>query len=354
MNRCNESMVYLTKVFSDQQVKSCPLMRTLTTSPACFDQQLTLMEGSGCGCSSSSCCAEISEDTTFAIESTEVFISSFDLAHPEDLMAQDVTVNGLPVDSIETFNERYMASTNNLMSRISDCECMERGESTKGFMLVSCAGPWKARLTLVIRGSLFTCSGCKKFKLILTSRKGTEVTIPGTSTFAADDICLPCTTGGIAPIINFSFSAEGRLLNPELMRCGEASEERSSCALILTGSLITEPVIHVQVTRQTLFRTPDERVKVPCDDLARCAQAPGRCSCEEDDDSNALRLSGRCCDDACREEEEEEDECRRERRRDEDDCGCRRERRRDEDDRRRRSCADSVSFQWNGCCGCRF
>ena len=52
----NESMVYLTKVFSDLQAKSCPLMTEITANAANFNQQLTFFDdcdcnnGCGCGC----------------------------------------------------------------------------------------------------------------------------------------------------------------------------------------------------------------------------------------------------------------------------------------------------------------
>ena len=44
MNMCNESMVYLTKVFSDVAVKSCPLMSQLIAGPDDFP---TNMAGRG-------------------------------------------------------------------------------------------------------------------------------------------------------------------------------------------------------------------------------------------------------------------------------------------------------------------
>lgn len=405
MNMCNETTVYLTKVFSDLTAQSCPLMSQLIADPCDFDQQLTLLDdhndrcscncGCSCNCCGCGCCGscqaafEITDDTDFVIESTEVFVSDFDLSDPCSLKPCDVTVDGLPVDSIDLFNQRYMAATNDLMSRVGDCECMERGRSTKAFLLISGAGSWNARLTIVLRGSAFGCSGCRRFKLVLVTKNCVTIDIPGTSSFATD-ICLPCTTGGIAPVINFSFKAKARLLNPVL----RPAPGPSQCALHLCGSLITEPEAEIQVTRQTLFRTTAESVNMPCDDLAKCRQASGRCeNCEDDDDSRAFRLRGRCCDDGCDEHEEEDhhdcdcdcdcgcgrergesrqsrrgrddDDCEDRRRRDDDcDCGCGREGRRGDDDdcdcgcrNRSRSTVSrnrSISCQWNGSCGCNF
>ncbi len=380
MNMCNESTVYLTKVFSDLTAQSCPLMSQLDADPRDFNQQLTLLDDQndrcGCGCNCNCCgCSncgscqsafEITDDTDFVIESTEVFVSDFDLSDPDSLKPCNVTVNGIPVDNIDLFNERYMAATNDLMSRVGDCECMKRGRSTKAFLLISGAGSWNARLTIVLRGSAFGCSGCRRFKLVLVTKNCVTIDIPGTSSFSSD-ICLPCTTGGIAPVINFSFKAKARLLNPVLRPASGSSQ----CALHLCGTLITEPEAEIQVTRQTLFRTTAESVNMPCDDLAKCRQASGRCeNGEDDDDSRAFRLRGRCCDDG-REEEDEEDCHGHNRDRDRDcgcDSGCSREhsevRRGRDDDRdddcdcgcgnRNRRSSRSISCQWNGSCGCNF
>lgn len=363
MNMCNESMVYLTKVFSNVIAKSCPLMSQLTADHLSFEQQLSFLDeqsgGCGCGCScgcGSQSCFEINDDTEFAIESTEVFISDFDLADPSSLRPCGVTVDGLPVDKIDFFNERYMAATNDLMSRIGDCACMERGLSTKGYLLITNAGSWNAQLTIILRGSLFGCGGCRRFKLVLTTRDCVTIDIPGSSTFATD-ICLPCTTGGIAPIINFSFKASGKLLNPVLRPIPGSGQ----CALQLTGCLIAEPEAEIQVTRQTLFRTTAESVNTPCDDLARCNQTTPRCG-DGDDDSNALQLRGRCCEEPCRDNEEEEAEggcscggcdcesCRNRENRG-NSCGCESCRNRTQ---ARSENSRSITCQWNGGCGCNF
>lgn len=292
-------MVYLTKVFSDLQAKSCPLMTEITANAANFNQQLTFYDdcdcnngcGNSCGCGCNCNCGcgcgtnniEIDEDANFAIETTQVIVSDFDLVCPHELEPCNVTVDGMPVDGLDFFNERYMAGTNDLMTRISDCTCMERGLPTKGYFLICNAGPWKAKLTIAVTGTVFGCGGSKRFKLCMTTKNEVFVNIPGTSTFAASSICLPCTTGGIAPVINFSFGAEGSLLNPCLTAdpCGQ-------CNLMLTGCLVVEPEVDVQVTRQTLFRTSAETVNVPCDDIARCRTCG-------DDNGNVVAVTNKCC-----------------------------------------------------------
>ena len=297
----NESMVYLNKVFSDFRIKSCPLMSALTATPENFSQQLTFFNpederegrGGGCNCNCNCSCGGLSGldlegDLNFVIDSTEVIVSDFDLANPHCIEPCNVTVDGIPVDSLDFFNERYMAATNDLMTRVGDCACMERGLSTKAYFLISGIGGWRAKLTIVLRGSVFGCGTCKKFKLLLTTRNNVFVNIPGMTTFAAADLCLPCTTGGIAPVINFSFDAEATLLNPTIC----VDENSGMCGLTVTGCLVAEPIADVQVTRQTLFRTDAQSVNIPCDDIERCRQFPGVCGAE-DADRNAVSFRNR-------------------------------------------------------------
>lgn len=354
----NESMVYLNKVFSDVRINSCPLMSSLTASADNFDQQLTFFDGpskekdhcgSDCGCNCSCSCncscgcgdsiPVVDSDLNFVIDSTEVIVSDFDLADPSCISPCNVTVDGLPVDGLDFFNERYMASTNELMTRISDCACLERGLPTKAYFLISGVGGFRARLTIVLRGTAFGCGICKHFKLLMTTKKNVYVNIPGQSTFAVSELCLPCTTGGIAPIINFSFSAKANLLNPVI--CADDHADR--CGLTVTGCLVAEPMAEVQVTRQTLFRTNAESVNIPCDDLERCRQRPGECG-EYDDDSNALLLRNRCCED----EGGTDSGCRNE------GCGCQNSQGGNHSACGCGSHGNSVSFQFNGRNGCSF
>lgn len=294
---CNETMVYLDKIFSNHTANSCPLMTEIFANGEAFNQQLTFFDecgcdnncNCGCGCG---CGFDVEEDWTFTVETTEVFINDFDLTNPCDLCAHNVTVDGIPVDRIDSFNERYRAATSDLMTRISDCTCIEKGLPTKAYFLIANTGPWKAKLTIVIHGSAFTCGQCKRFKLCLTTKNDICINIPGESTFAISSICLPCTTGGIAPVINFSFKADATLLNPhlEVDHCGR-------CNLKLTGCLIVEPEVEIEVTRQTLFRTNAEVVNVPCDDLAKCEECSGTCNSRRE--SRPVKVRDKCCTDHC-------------------------------------------------------
>lgn len=321
----HESMVYLNKVFTDIDVQSCPLLSQLATTADTFEQQLSLFTNSD-----ETCCCNIAfdpaDELNFVVDSTQVFITDFSLVDPTTLLPADVTVNGIPVDTLDFFNERYMASTNDLMARVADCSCMERGASTNAMLLIRNAGNWEAKLTIVLRGSVFGCSGCKRFKLVMTTREGVTVDIPGISTFSVASICLPCTTGGIAPIINFSFDAKSTMLNPQIT----TGEGGGTCNLIVTGSLITEPIAEIQVTRQTLFSIDAMIINQPCDELRRCNQASGNCN--PDDDCDAVQLRNRCCSDGpCEPKEPERPR----------NCSCNRPSR-------------QITCQWNGCNGCGF
>lgn len=352
----NKSMVYLNKVFSDLKIGSCPLMSELTAGPADFSQQLTFFEpgdSCGCGCNKDcgdcckcccNCCAsptpapQPTGNLNFVIDSTEVVLSDFDLACATCLRPCNVTVDGLAVDDLEIFNQQYMASTNDLMNRIGDCDCMEQGLSTKAFFLISGAGGWRARLSIILRGSVFSCGSCKRFKLVMTSRSGVLIDIPGCSTFATSELCLPCTTAGVAPVISFSFGAKATLLNP-FITVGEGE----GCNITVTGCLITEPEARVKVTRQTLFSLDAQSVNIPCDNLERCRQAPGTCENGDDDDSGAFPLRGRCCVDTGGNEDDKDDCCEEAGREENCGCGCH------ENTGRR-----AISCQFNGRNGCSF
>lgn len=332
----NESMVYLNKIFTDIDVKSCPLLSELVANGETFDQQLTFFDQNddhcscGCGCNS---CLDFDDDPTFVIDSTEVIITDFNLSDSGSLTVEDVTVDGITVDTLDFFNQRFIASTNNLLSQISDCACINRGQSTKGMLLIQNAGSWTARVTIIIRGSVFGCSGCKRFRLRMSTTENTTIDIPGTSTFAVSSICLPCIVGGIAPVINFSFDAKATLLNPNII----TDTGNGNCSVIVTGSLVTEPIAEIQVTRQTLFRTNAEIVEQPCDDARRCRAYPDSCNCV-DDASEAVQIRNRCCGDAveepCEHNADAEDKTS--------DCELVRSRTR------------QISCQWNGCNGCGF
>lgn len=357
----NESLVYLNKVFTDLEIKSCPLMTQVCTTPENFEQQLFLFDpqeescdcdcdcscgcnncgcdrncGCSCGCSADLDCS----DLNFVVDSTEVIISDFDLACPSSIEPCNVTVDGIPVDMLEVFNERYMAATNDLMSRIGDCSCMENNKSTKGYLLISGVGGFHAKLSIILRGSVFSSGCCKKFKLVFTTRNNVCFNIPGQSTFATSQLCLPCTTGGIAPIINFSFSAKGTLLNPIITAC----QTNGNCHLSVTGCLVTEPVASVQVTRQSLFRLDAEALPVPCDDIEKCRQNIGQCG-RADDDSNAFSLRNRCCNDGSRVREDDDDDCGC---RHDNDCGC------GCGTSARENHTTSITCQFNGRNGCSF
>lgn len=322
---CNESMVYLNKVFSDLHSESCPLLAELTASSENFNQQLTFLNDCNCSCGDrNNCCCgcgcdcfSMDDDMNFTVEKTEVFFTDFEMADPECLKPCQVTVDGIPVDEINFFNDKFMASTSELMDRVSDCVCVEKDAPTKGFFLICNAGPWKAKMTISVIGSVFGCGVCKRFKLCMTTKKDSCVLIPGSSTFAASRICLPCTKGGVAPVISFTFDAKGSVLNPEICidPCG------GTCNLVLTGNLVAVPTVDVQVTRQTLFQLDANTVNIPCDDLEKCRECSGTCQqCNEAAAQAVAELDARARDGNC--------------------C--------------KTDCDKCTSFQFNGMNGCNF
>ncbi len=335
---CYDSMVYLNKVYSNLEVPSCPIVTEITTTPECFEQQLVFFDeredkhNCGCGCHHSfygnfGSSFNWGDNLTYNIESTEVLFTDFDIASPENLTAEDITVDGIPVDEVDYFNERYMVSTNELMTRISDCACMKKGLPTRAYLLLTNNCNWKARVTIVLRGEVSGCGICRRFKLIMKSKDNKNICIPANTTFATPSLCLPCTTNGISPIINFSFTANGTFLNPVIQK----TPSDKGCELTLSGMLVTEPELRLQVTRQTLFKTDSEVVNVPCDDIEKCKRAFDCCTDDEGD--HPYHLKDRCCV----QEEYHDDEC----------CGQRNEKQAVPHDR-------DIACQFNGYNGCRF
>lgn len=293
-----ESLVYLNQVFTDLEAPSCPLPGELTADTTTFTQQLSFydpVDDNGCGCSCSCSCGDgginFTDDLTFVVENTQVFVTNFAQANPEGFPAANVTLNGIPVDTLTVAGDQYTATTDTLEPQISNCTCLERGQSTKALFLIQGAGPWTAKMTIVVYGSVFGCGTCKKFRLVLTPRAGVSVDIPGTSTFAVSQLCLPCTKRGIAPVIQFSFLATATLLNPVMT----INPEAGSCAVTLNGALVVEPAASIQVTRETLFAVDGTAVPQPCDNLSRCTQAPDTCTCA----AEFPQPPSPCCDDGC-------------------------------------------------------
>lgn len=300
-----ESLVWLNQVFTNLTAPSCPLPGTLTADSTTFTQQLSFydpVDENGCGCNCGCSCGcgssfEFSDDLTFVVENTQAFISSFSLSDPEGLTAANVTLNGIPVDELTVTGNRYTVTLDSLMPQIENCVCMEKGQATKAMFLIQGAGPWLAKLTIVVYGSVFGCGVCKKFRLTMTSRADVSIDIPGTSTFAVSQLCLPCTKGGESPVVQFAFQAKASLLNPVIT----TDTGSGPCNIILTGSLIAEPEVTIQVTRETLFSIDAAAFPQPCDDFARCAQAPGVCTCAEDFPVPASP----CCGNGCTAESDE-------------------------------------------------
>lgn len=282
-----ESMVYLNQVFTDLETPSCPLPGELTATNETFTQQLSFYDptddngcicGRNCGCGCDDFSIDFNDGLTFVVENTQVFVTNFALSDPESLTTANVTLNGIPVDTLTVAGERYTATIDTLSAQIANCACLEKCQSTKAMLLIQGAGPWLAKLTIVVYGSVFGCGVCKKFRLVMTTRDGISIDIPGTSTFAVSQLCLPCTKSGIAPVIQFSFLASATLLNPVIT----SDPGSGPCNIILTGALVAEPAASVQVTRETLFTINADAVREPCDDFYKCIQTPGTCTCTAD------------------------------------------------------------------------
>lgn len=275
--RC-ESTVYLNKIFSDSRVKSCPLLTDVTIDSTDFIQRLTFFDD----CCESRCCCTPATDAdaalTYTVDCVQVSVTDIDIPDASALTPASVSVNGIDVDSLTLMGNIYSAGTAELMNQVSNQMCMCKGLDTAGYFLITGAGPWDVALTITVYGIAEGCGTSRRFKLVYTSRPGTTIAVPGTSTFAVSRLCLPCTTMGISPVINFTFGGKASLLSPVIT----APTAATPCALTLTGSLVLEPTAHVYVTRQTLFKTNADLVYTPCDNLIPVPKPPCSPCCKED------------------------------------------------------------------------
>lgn len=275
--RC-ESTVYLNKIFSDSKIKSCPLLTDVTIDSTDFTQSLTFFDDC---CDNRCCCSPVSDAEaalTYTVDCVQVSVTNIEIPEASALAPANVSVNGIDVDSLTLAGNIYSAGTADLMNQVSNQMCMCKGLDTAGYFLITGAGPWNVALVITVYGVAEGCGTSKRFKLVFTSRPGTTISVPGTSTFAISRLCLPCTTMGISPVINFSFGGMASILSPVIT----APVAATPCALTLTGSLVLEPTANVYVTRQTLFKTNADLVYTPCDDLIPVPKPPCSPCCKED------------------------------------------------------------------------
>ena len=231
----------------------------------------------GCGCGCNSC--TLNSDAVFTIEKSQVLVNSLVLANPSMLTPSNVTVDGICVDSLTQSGGQFTATTNNLVSQISKERCLEAGLASRGFLLISGAGPWVFRGTFVFEGTVNTGGKTCRFVAKFKTKPSEPILISGSSTFAIPKVAFPCVINGTGPIMNFNFSGSVYLLKPEI----NAFCIGSNCMLNLRASLAVEPKVNVEVVRKSLFCVDACEGLRPCDGTMEAFEV------EEEEEENCER-----------------------------------------------------------------
>ncbi len=334
----DENLVYLTKIFYNNQETASPILATITANQNNFSQELSIGDnvcenaehdrcrqcdcncgcdcncncGNGCGCGNTrqsqncGCCCNVglSQNSTFNITNAFVIVHSFDIAPAASLPASRVTVDGMAITDIARSGNQYLGDLSGIMSEITKCPCKSPCENPcpGNFVLISPDGPWQLDATIVLEGTVFDNGTACQFRVCFRTTEGSPFTIAGGAAFAFCGVEIPCQVAGVAPSLLFDFDACAAILNPNL----SVTCSNNNCMLTLTGSLVVTPKVNLQVTRPSLFRLNAREVEIPCDDVGQCNPCnPDHADCFEDRDncccgevrsSVSQGITCQCCD----------------------------------------------------------
>lgn len=348
-SRTEANLVYMDKVYSYNKATACPILQSFTVTDA-WSTELILKEnensdcdcdrcncGCNCGCNRNCGCeCTLTAEAVFTVTRSFVLVSSLTLPNGA-LVANDVTVDGIAVDSLTQRGNRYIATTDNLITQVNRKRCQELGLPSKNFLLITGAGPWIFRGTIVLEGTVNTGGKTCCFQARFTTPDA-GFTIGGESTFAVPKLSLPCSINGVSPTIEFSFTGLIYVLNPQLT----VRQNNGNLILNLTGSLAVQPQLNVEVVRRTLFCIQACEGILPCDGTETAFEL------DSDDDDCTWPPSPACRCGTKASPLNDADICDRS-------VSCS-----FEDDSRSCNCTggetreerENNGFQWNGCNGC--
>lgn len=352
--RQQQNLVYMDKVFSLNESNSCPILYNIDTSGNNARNFTTTLNtnkingcnsgcgcttncgcGNGCGSNCTICCVcttdspiKLDSDAVFKIDNTRVVTEDFFLSNNSSIQPCQVTVDGYPVDFVDRFGDEYIAGTGELLTNISKKKCMERGLPTKAFMMLCNIGVWAMKLRIIVEGTVNSRGQTSRFCAEVATKPTIAITLPhsSTSNFAIPQLSLPCTVRGISPTIRFQFGACIAAQNVSLhyhgsdcdcgCNCGcdgdnDGDRGRNREPLSLRANLIIEPIVNVEVVRQSLFDISAREMIACCDDLAGAEEG---CGCDCDHDCNCGHECGCGGNQGCGCDDVESEEAG--------DCGC--------------------------------
>jgi len=209
------NLVFLDKVFSFNKDMSSPLLFNLNTGGMNTNNFTVNLILKNCGSSLVPC--TLSRNAVFTIDNSFVVVEYFNTRPPGNINANQVTLDGFPVDSVSFSNGQYTAKTSNVLARVQKQRCLDENLPTKVLFLINNAGPWDFRAKFILEGTVNTDGRTCCFRAEISNAPNTSNTSlpPGSlSNFAIPDLSLPCSINGIAPDILFQFDADIQLVNP--------------------------------------------------------------------------------------------------------------------------------------------
>lgn len=277
------NLVYMDKVYSYNKTTACPILEIIPAGTEWVTEIILKAGESGGECSCESCrggcngcnnhncvcccnCGGSSSDITltpdavFTVARSYVLVNSVELADGT-LTAADVTVDGIAVDTLDQAGNRYVATTGNLITQTNRERCQELGLPSKNFFLITGAGPWTFRGTVVLEGTVNTGGRTVCFQTRFTT-PDVGIAVTGESTFAVRKLALPCSVNGVSPTIGFGFTGQAYVLNPTITA---VAGEGGTVTLTLAGSLALQPQLNIEVVRRTLFCLNACEAMLPCD-----------------------------------------------------------------------------------------
>ncbi len=258
------NLIYMDKIFSLNEGSSCPISFQLSTASNLTSDFYTAEPKDGCNCCCGSQCDNIQLDpsTSFNVTDATVVINSAVVAPATPLTPQSATVDGYAADTLTLENGQYTGAFNSNLESILNCKCTLLGAPSKAFFLLNNVASWNVSLQITVEGTVSSGSSACCFKACFSTEPDSPLTLTGPTSFAVPNVSVPCSVNGISPIFRFGFGGCGTVLNPELTVQGTQ--------LSLSGLLIFEPTIHLEVTRSTLFEINAAESTSQCDQTAGC------------------------------------------------------------------------------------
>ncbi len=323
-NCITENLVFLNKIFYDNNGDSCPTIVPLVTNTTNYTQQLIIGNnrcsgdcGGGCGCGcGDSCCDFDLCNAQFTVTNSCITVTSTTLGASSPFSAANVTIDGFPVTELTLQNGRYIADLSGIMPDITRCACepVDRHicdscntcsdcpapcDNDGHFFLAQVPGPWELLVSIVIEGFVSNGRRVADFKLCIKSRPETPIVVSGNNNFALNCVDIPCQSQGISPTLRFNFEACAVLLNPTLaIAPANGVTQQNGCPnptqVVLTTNIVVTPGITLQVVRPSLFALDAKEVDVCCDNLGQCDEcfidangvcASNGCGCESSNTS---------------------------------------------------------------------